>query len=388
MEPMDEPKIFDQLTIVPLLKKYIRDEELTALEKSAIDVWIAESESNRMVYEQLRDDEQLAADLIEFQHAESTTDRGAEKIRFMLQERKSKEMRQIIWRTAVAVLLVFFVSIYFYKYFIAENVQDAIVIAATDIEPGKDQAMLTFSDGKVVQLEGKSLTTDKNGVSLVDGQIISDGQLKYATLSTPRKGQYKTVLSDGTIVWLNAESKLKYPTQFTEEERFVELEGEGYFEVAHDKSKPFIVASHGQRVKVLGTTFNINSYANEPSVLTTLVSGSIELKDIQSNRSVKLKPGQQGKLSNSGIEVYSVDTESFKAWTSGDFQFNGIPLKEVFRQLERWYDIDVDYSEVPDAIVHGTINRKKTLSSVLFALEQITNLEFNVEKGRRLKIIR
>ncbi|MFS4474604.1 FecR family protein [Chryseobacterium sp. T20] len=256
-----------------------------------------------------------------------------------------------------------------------------------DIDPGKDQATLTFDDGRVIDLDGKTVKIDADGTTYVDGKTVSQASVQYATLTTPRKGQYKTVLADGTQVWLNAESKLKYPTKFTGKERSVELQGEGYFEVTHKPDKPFIVISGDQKLKVLGTKFNINSYDNEPAIITTLVSGSVVLTSKQDDKPVLLQPGQQGKLTaqSSVFTINNVDTEAFTAWTVSDFQFDGTSLKEVFRQLERWYDIDVDFSTIPDTKVVGTINREKKLSSVLHTLEKITDLQFKVT-GRRVQI--
>jgi ferric-dicitrate binding protein FerR (iron transport regulator) len=165
----------------------------------------------------------------------------------------------------------------------------------------------------------------------------------------------------------------------------VELEGEGYFEVTHNASRPFIVESKGQRVKVLGTKFNINSYANEEYSRTTLISGSVELRNLQNKLLVRLKPGEQGRFVLGGIDVKKVDAESFIGWTENEFQFKGAQLAEVLRQLERWYDIDVDYKDVPHTKVYATIRRDKKLTSVLFALGEITDLNFKMS-GRRIEI--
>ncbi|MCL1666550.1 DUF4974 domain-containing protein [Elizabethkingia ursingii] len=214
----------------------------------------------------------------------------------------------------------------------------------------------------------------------------SPNKVQFATLSTPRRGQYKVTLSDGTKVWLNAESSLKYPAKFAGSERYVELQGEGYFEVANNIAKPFIVASNGQQVKVLGTKFNINSYANEPTIRTTLLSGQVELLSSRNKATVVLNPGQQAKLVRDGFEVRSVETDAFIAWTANEFRFKGASLQDVFRQVERWYDVEVDYSNIPAIKVNGTISREKKLSSVLYALEKITDLQFNLSKGRRIQI--
>lgn len=388
---MEDRKLIEELTIVPLLTKYVRGEELSALEQKTIDTWVQQSNSNKDVFDGLLAKEQLASDLIEFDTIEAGTDNKIQQLNARLDKRKSNS-RWKGWFTAAAVLLVISISSLVYIYFQSNNslLKTITSVTTKDIDPGKDQAILTFEDGKTIALKGEPIKTDNNGTSYADGTSIAQTSVQYATLRTPRKGKYQMTLPDGTKVWLNAESSLKYPTQFTENERVVELQGEGYFEVAHNAKKTFIVNARHQKLKVLGTKFNINSYENENAIQTTLISGKVELSNSQNNTPVILKPGQQGKLFSlsSTYFVDDVDTEVFTAWTRNDFQFTGIPLNEVFKQLERWYDIDVDYSQVPTITVSATISREKKLSSVLYALEQITNLKFEVQKGRRLTIIK
>lgn len=383
---MEEHRITEELTIVPLLTKFVRGEELTALEQKTIEIWLSKSSANRQFFDELSDKERVALELLRFGAADSVSLSELDRLHGRLKKSHSRSRRVMIWTAAAAVLLFLSVTFLVYRYKQDNDVvKQAVTMATSDIDPGKDQATLTFGDGKVISLDGKPVKTDADGITYVDGKTVSQASMQYATLSTPRKGQYKTLLPDGTAVWLNSASKLKYPTQFNGDQRLVELEGEGYFEVAHDRSKPFIVVSGGQKVKVLGTKFNINSYANEPAVLTTLVSGSVELTSAAGGGSVRLKPGEQGKMINSGFKVSAVDVESYTAWTSNEFQFKGAPLAEVLRQLERWYDVDVDYKDVPDKKVYGTISRDKKLQSVLYALGEITDLKFNAT-GRRIEI--
>lgn len=385
---MDEQRIFEEQFIVPLLTKSVRGEELTSLEKQTVDIWVKKNPNNRAVYDQLKNNEHLAKDLVNFDSAQSTTEDSLKKLHGILKKRQSNYKRVVVWTSAAAVLLFFSLSLLLYRFYQSRNVVDETVkLAIADIDPGKDQATLSFADGKTVSLNGKELKTNNDGISYLGDKAISENTNQIATLSTPRKGQYKTTLPDGTKVWLNAESSLKFPTQFTAAERNVELNGEGYFEVAHNARKPFIVTSRGQRVKVLGTKFNVNSYENETAISTTLITGSVQLTNSPNKTTVLLKPGQQGKLpsQSSTFLVDNVDTDVFTAWTSNDFKFSGTPLKEVLKQLERWYDVDVDYKKVPNVKVHGTISREKKLSTVLYTLEQITDLQFKLT-GRRIEV--
>ncbi len=384
---MEEQRILEELKIVPLLTKIVRGEDLTVLEEKTVDVWLSQSSSNRAFFEQLKDKEHVARELLKRDAVAATTSEELKKLHSLINKNRPAAMRRY-WLSAAAIIFAVSVSVFLYRYFQTSSPAQNHSVTANmvqDIEPGKEQATLTFGDGQVIDLEGKTVKTDADGVTYINGEAISPSKSQYATLTTPRKGQYKAVLPDGTTVWLNAESKLKYPTQFSGAERLVQLEGEGYFEVTHNASKPFIVESQTQRVQVLGTKFNVNSYANEEFTTTTLISGSVELRSSKDKVLVRLKPGEQGQFAPGSISVSKVDTEPFIAWTANEFQFKGVALAEVLRQLERWYDIEVDYKNIPSTKVHATISRDKKLNSVLYALAEITELHFKM-RGRRIEI--
>ena len=218
--------------------------------------------------------------------------------------------------------------------------------------------------------------------------MTSPAKARYARLTTARKGQYKLTLPDGTAVWLNAESSLRYPLTFTGKERVVELQGEAYFEVKHNAQKPFIVQTPNQRLKVLGTVFNVSDYPNEEQTVTTLVQGKVSLSSPLSQGEQVLHPDKQAVLNQRGYQIADVDVRAFTAWKENEFRFKATPLPEVMRQLERWYDLDIDYAQVPkDIRIHALIRRDKKLSSVLYALEQTTNIKFRRE-GRRLVLMK
>ena len=295
---------------------------------------------------------------------------------------------------SIAALIIAVLGFVFFIYRHSQPAKsDKIFTASTnnDIEPGTNRAILLLDNGKTIALDEskQEIKTDTNGIKYSDGgSIIENKAVRFVALTIPRKGKYITVLPDGTKVWLNSASSLRYPTQFTANQRIVELDGEGYFEVAHDRSKPFIVTSKGQQVKVLGTRFNISSYDNEPGTLTTLVQGSIELSSNSVKTKVILKPGQQALLTDSGLEIHPVQTATFTSWTENEFSFKGAPLSKVMRQLERWYDIDVEYSSIPQNItVTASLDRNKKLSAILLILERTADVRF-VLKGRRLSILK
>lgn len=278
-------------------------------------------------------------------------------------------------------------------------------IQQNDINPGTNKAVLTLADGSQISLtdaENGELTKQA-GITVVktaDGQIVyetvgapSNQQSVYNTISTPAGGQYQINLPDGSKVWLNAASSLKYPTVFNGQSRKVELRGEAYFEVAKLKNEqpdgtegnlPFIVVSRGQEVTVLGTHFNINSYTDEPVVKTTLLEGRVKV--ISAAVSKILKPGQQAAVAGN-IVVTDVDATLATDWKNGNFTFNDESIHTIMRKLARWYDIDVVYKgNVPDIYFGAEISRAKKLSEVLKVLETAGKIHFTIE-GRRVTVM-
>lgn len=311
--------------------------------------------------------------------------RGVDTI--VLKSVRSKKRRFPVnpWLSVAAAAIVLAIGSYLFFNKVEEQPTEIVGIAE-DVDPGTNRATLILENGSPITLseDQTGITVGTDGISYTDGTKITDNkQVQYAVLSTPRKGQYQTILPDGSKVWLNAESSLRYPTAFTGNERRVELKGEGYFEVAHDTSQPFIVESASQHIKVLGTEFNINAYDNEPVIATTLVNGSISLSHTGDKTINTIKPGQQAVLGTDGIRINSVDVSPYVAWKQGEFRFKDTPLKEALRQIQRWYDIQVDYTNIPEDVeIFASIKRDKKLSSVLYALEEITDIKFKVTERR------
>lgn len=295
---------------------------------------------------------------------------------------------------AAAILIVLSTGIYLISANKKQEIKDTLV--KEDVKPGGNRALLTLADGTTIviddALDGK--LAEQSGVVITktkDGQLVyqfkdtnnSDKVLgaQFNTISTPKGGQYQVNLPDGTQVWLNAATSLKFPVTFANlKERKVELNGEAYFEVKKDKHKPFKVASDRQEVEVLGTHFNINTYKNELSSKTTLLEGSVQLHAAKAG-DLKLKPGEQSVLSDKGVDVNKVNTEEVIAWKNGNFLFNDESLVSIMRQLERWYDVSVDYSTVPYTHYNGGISKNVNLSEVLKMLEVTGNLKFKIEKN-------
>jgi transmembrane sensor len=270
-----------------------------------------------------------------------------------------------------------------------------------DVQPGGNKAMLTLADGSTITLDSVqngTLATQGSArvLKLQNGQLayntikqekgaVQPATVSYNTIRTPRGGQYEVVLPDGSKVWLDAASSLHFPTAFNQERRDVELSGQAYFEIAEDKAAPFHVKVGGTDVEVLGTHFNVNAYPEEGAVRTTLLEGAVKMSVGGSSR--VLTPGQQASWSDGqagAIQIRSdVDVEAEIAWKNGLFQFRDAGLKEVMRQLNRWYDVDVVYEGViPSQQFDGKMQRTLTLSQVLRILEK-SQVHFTIE-GKKI----
>jgi len=251
-----------------------------------------------------------------------------------------------------------------------------------DLLPGHNKAMLTLSNGAVVDLDdahtGK-IARQGNAIAdkAANGELVykiveaNPPEMVFNTLTTPKGGQFKLVLPDGSEVWLNAASSITYPTSFAGNERKVEITGEAYLEIAHNPAKPFIVNVSGMEVKVLGTHFNINAYNDEAAVKTSLLEGSISLS--KGGNAVMLRPGQQAQMTrDASLKVVNdVDMDEVVAWKNGFFAFNRADLQMVMRQIARWYDVDISYEgKIPERFFGGKIDRNINASDVLKILAE------------------
>jgi transmembrane sensor len=327
--------------------------------------------------------------------------------------KKTATLKEKYYKYAIAAILFITVSAGLFLFINGKNnhptVNDLLVKTGKDFAPGGNKATLTLADGSTI-----SLTDAANGnlakqagiviTKTKDGQIIynvtkntslpaGNEQVLINTISTPRGGEYQVNLPDGSKVWLNSQSSLKYPVLFKGKERIVELSGEGYFEVAK-KDMPFIVKTAIQEVKVLGTHFNINSYEDEPATKTTLLEGSVSVhtntksqSDNPQNDAIILKPGQGSIINNKSIKVISADTENVMAWKNNLFNFRDEPLESIMRKLSRWYDVEIQFEGKSSNLSFvGVVSRSKNISSVLKIMEEAGDFHFKVE-GRKITII-
>lgn len=327
------------------------------------------------------------------------------------------------WRWAAAAVVIMAVATG--AYFLFGNWGGAVITevqqVVADIDPATSGAVLTLADGRQLVLDslGNGTVARQNGteIEMKDGKLTYEhlhggaAGTEYNTLTTPRGKQIHVALSDGTIVWLNASSSLKYPALFTGNSRLVEVTGEAYFEVAENKKKPFTVKINDRtEVTVLGTHFNINAYPDEASINTTLLSGAVKIvagssslrhAKLADTESVVLKPGQQAQIASPAAGIKrdartegasapdirvreQVDMDKVMAWKNGLFDFDDASLEEVMRQVSRWYDLEVVYlGGVPEIYFEGKMSRDIKLSGLLKALKA-SNVHFRIEGGRRI----
>ncbi len=304
-------------------------------------------------------------------------------------------IRRSSW-AAAAILILLMTSLYYQRtlHLPAPAISQKTTVPSKDFPAGTNRAILTLAGGRTIDLDSATNgTLARQGNSKV--QKLMNGQLSYLpthdvtsapptlnTLATPRGGQYKLLLSDGTVVWLNAASSITYPTTFTGKDRSVVITGEVYFEVAKDKNKDFMVfvgSPRGMAVDVLGTEFNINAYEDEGVIRTTLLSGKVKVHE--GDLSALLTPGQQAQAIRNGPLTIApqVNSEEVMAWKNGLFQFEDADIRSVMRQLARWYDVEVSYEgHVTEDRFAGKLPRENSAAATLHILEK-NQVHFRIE---------
>jgi transmembrane sensor len=319
-------------------------------------------------------------------------------------------LRRKYW-AAASILVLLGAATFFWLYNEKTNTEKDIkkeLAATQDVQPGKNKAVLILADGSSIQLDstGNSQITADSGVMVnkkggrleyIAAAEIPNRSDQYNTLSTPRGGQYQLVLPDGSQVWLNAASSIRYPIAFPDDSRTVEVTGEVYFDVKKDAARPFIVKGGGQEVQVLGTAFNMNIYEDEPSKKITLIDGAVQVKPMEASIQQQprwkatLKPGQQAKVNRATntMDVVVADTEAVIAWKNGLFHTRKTDIAELMRQIGRWYDVEVNLAQLPPEktipTFSGSINRNLTLSQIVQILE-LSDVKVKIE-GKQITIL-
>lgn len=300
------------------------------------------------------------------------------------------------WQIPAAAILLIALGIGAYLYVLKSDSTEQVAVVSKEIRPGRNQAILTLGNGEKIMLTDavNGEVASRSGVKITktaDGQLVYDATdttnesspLEYNSIEAPAGGQWQVKLPDGSVIFLNASSSITYPTRFVGSERKVQMTGEAYFEIAHNKKMPFRVESRGQTVEVLGTHFNVMAYADEKVIRTTLLKGSVRI--ITGSESKTLEPGEQAQISGNKLNVTSnVDMEDVVAWKNGYFKFNE-SLESIMAKISRWYDVDVEYRDRPgsDLTFSGKISRSRDISGILKMLEYTGDVHFKLE-GRKV----
>ncbi|WEA00558.1 FecR family protein [Mucilaginibacter sp. SJ] len=303
-----------------------------------------------------------------------------------LSKNQIKPLIRIRWWAAAAVIFALGGLLVVNKHFDGTTKPHEMASGGNIVKPGSNKATLTLPEGKQIILNGlhKGHLFTLNDVAVnndIDSSLtyqkttagISRSSQPYHILSTPFGGKYQLTLADGTKVWLNAGSTIKFPINFTGRERVVELSGEAYFEVAHDRTRPFKVTAAGQLVQVLGTHFNINAYQDENAVKTTLLQGSVKVYGKNQTPGVPeviIKPNEQAVFKNNRLSKITVDAEAFVAWKEGVILFKNADIRDVMRKISRWYNVEVEYQgQLGNDTYNGEIPRNAAFSEVLKILK-------------------
>ncbi|UZR96526.1 FecR family protein [Chondrinema litorale] len=387
-----------QFYIAELISKRIRN-SISQKEETELQNWINESTENAELFQKIISNEQLLSKLEIYQLFDQQ--KSWELMEEKLFKTKTVQLQsQKYWRYAAAILLPLFLAVGVMYFYLNSTEEDALSRIDKVVKPGSQKATLILEDGTDVDLQGETpqenikqrateiinynnVLTYSIDTSLQDSSATpkSKIELVFNQLITPVGGGYQLTLADGTEVWLNAASSLKYPIAFTDSTREVFLEGEGYFKVAHN-GKPFIVNGNSVNIGVLGTTFNVSNYEEEPLATATLVEGSIQLNT--SKKQKILQPNDHAVFTkkNSDLVVNQVNTSVYTSWVDGKIEFANEDLETVMRKLARWYNFEYSFENEQAKQFHftGRINNTAQISSILKMLEMTTKVKFELEE--------
>ncbi|MBC9929471.1 FecR family protein [Chitinophaga qingshengii] len=382
-----QPDTFLQ-RVAYLISRHQQD-QLTAGEAEELRAWRDASPENRFFLEQWNDTRLLGEKLQQYTRSDVNTAWETFRSRHFAPA-TTKRFRLTWWQWSAAAAIALLAGATWYQ----QSIRPAKPLAQhqpqAPVVPGSSKATLTLADGSTITLDSTGSQVIAQGAASIhqhNGQLRYDIQDPVATpalntLTTPRGGQFRVTLPDGTAVWLNAASSITYPTAFREGNRQVSITGEAYFEVVTNANQPFrVTVNDHTTVDVLGTSFCISAYANESAISATLVSGAVKVNT--GNTSRVLAPGQQAQIAHGNIQVGQADVSAAIAWKNGEFYFHNADIPAIMRQLERWYDVHAIYEgNIPVRTFQGEIQRNLPLEDVLEGL-QSTGIHFHMQ-GRNI----
>ena len=374
--------------IVRLLQLYLLG-DITEEERQELEDWCKETPQNRNLFEQICQEDLFSKERSVYEKIDD------KKALYAFEKRVGKVSPRGIgrWWKYAAVLLLPILVVGLWKLVYEVEQVTVVTSSVSQIQPGCSRAVLVLDDGRTVFLkeEEEGVISEDKGI-MVTGErdrlvyTSSEGknvdELRFNELEIPRGGEYKVRLADGTLVYLNSATRMKYPVKFDEKERKVYLSGEAYFEVAKDPERPFFVEMEGVEVRVYGTSFNVNTH-QKGNVQTVLVKGSIGVKVLSSGMESVIRPGQMAefKQGNTKVDVKDVNVAVYTDWKDGIFRFENQRLEDILTVLSNWYDVDIFYQTVSVKELHfsGYMERYKDVSVILEAITLSTGVTFSIQ---------
>lgn len=381
--------------IVQLIQLYLTG-DLSEEEKVKLEDWIRGDSSRKRLFDEICEERNVARDLEVYERVNKES--AWEKVVCRGNIKLQHSPRRLGWyRWVAAVMLPVMVAAgYFIREMKRDSLQQGVEIAS--IEPGKSKAILRLGNNRVLEItkerethvdvaEGVAATNNSSG--MIYPEQVATGKTEYNVLEIPRGGEYTVTLSDGTVVHLNSGSELRYPVAFGAERREVFLSGEGYFEVVKDSVRPFFVNADKLKIRVYGTSFNVNTYDLE-NIQTVLVEGKIGIQTMNMNTEYMVKPGQLALYNQEKgtMEILNVDVLPYVAWKDHEFMFDDESLEKIMNRLSLWYDVDVFFQTASLKQLHftGHLGRYDDISHILDAISGVTQVKFSV-KGRTIIVM-
>ena len=381
--------------IVQLIQLYLTG-DLSEEEKVKLEDWIRGDSSRKRLFDEICEERNVVRDLEVYERVNKES--AGEKVVCRGNIKLQHSPRRLGWyRWVAAVMLPVMVAAgYFIREMKRDSLQQGVEIAS--IEPGKSKAILRLGNNRVLEItkerethvdvaEGIAATNNSSG--MIYPEQVATGKTEYNVLEIPRGGEYTVTLSDGTVVHLNSGSELRYPVAFGAERREVFLSGEGYFEVVKDSVRPFFVNADKLKIRVYGTSFNVNTYDLE-NIQTVLVEGKIGIQTMNMNTEYMVKPGQLALYNQEKgtMEILNVDVQLYVAWKDHEFMFDDESLEKIMNRLSLWYDVDVFFQTASLKQLHftGHLGRYDDISHILDAISGVTQVKFSV-KGRTIIVM-
>lgn len=378
---MTEKELLEARRVARLIAGFIAG-NLTKQDTETLDEWIAESDENMLLFEKLTDENNIEWAMAWFKQLDIRA--ALEQVEMSIQRNKTQNRKRVLTMLAAACLLLIAGTIVFKTLQPTKNQSSTATLSPVAVHPGSKKALL-MSEGHTFNLEslqeqiipvGAGGASNSHNILSYEGRNQSD--IVANTLLVPSGGEYQVVLADGTKVWLNAASQLRYPSVFAGNRREVELEGEAYFEVAHDASKPFVVLATGTTITVKGTHFNVQAYPDATSQTVSLLQGAVEVT--RNNRTKLLTPDHQMIITRDSLRIESTaEIAESIAWTKGLFSFHKNSVREVMQQISRWYKVSVRYEGNLEKTFTGQIYRSSSLRDVLEMLDSTEEVQFTLE---------